>query len=265
MKVEGKNIFITGASSGIGEALSVELVKRGARVIISGRNIQKLRQLKTGLDSLSAGSCILISMDVTKSEEISNGVKAALSQAGRIDILVNNAGISQRSLVLNTTVEVDRKIFETDFFGSVALTKAFLPSMISQGGGQIVVISSMAGKYGFPMRSAYSAAKHALHGFFETLALELSQKQIYVNLICPGRIITNVSINAVTADGSAYGIMDKGQARGMPVEKCARRIVRAIEKNSKETYIGGPEYLLLLIKRLLPGLFFRIAGKISPT
>jgi short-subunit dehydrogenase len=137
--------------------------------------------------------------------------------------------------------------------------------MISRGGGQIVLMSSMAGKYGFRMRSAYSASKHALHGFFETMRAELHDKNVKVVMICPGRIKTDISIHSLTGDGKIYGKMDQGQARGVPVEKCARIIVRAIRHNRKEVFIGRVELFLLTIKRICPPLFYWIVNRASPT
>jgi short-subunit dehydrogenase len=182
-----------------------------------------------------------------------------------VDILVNNAGVSQRSLAVDTDLSVDRSLFELNFFGAIGVTKTILPWMIGQGGGHIVVISSMAGKYGFKMRSAYSASKHALQGFFETLRAELYDKHIQVTLICPGRIKTNISVNSLMGDGKTYGIMDAGQENGVSVEKCARKIVRAIKHNRKEVFIGGPEFLLLLIKRTIPWLYYVIVNKVKST
>jgi dehydrogenase/reductase SDR family member 7B len=265
MKITGKTIWITGASSGIGEALSIEAVKMGARVILSARNISKLEKLKVDLEKISQGSVTLIPMDITKKEEILAGVETVTKMHRQVDILINNAGVSQRSLVIETPVEVDRMILETDFFGSVTITKALLPLMINQGGGHLVAISSITGLYGFPMRSAYASAKHALRGFFETLALELWQKNIKVTLVYPGRVRTDVSINSLDKNGKPYGIMDPGQAKGIPVEICAKKIIRAVERNKKSLLIGRGETFLYMMKKFCPPLFYFIARKISAT
>ena len=182
-----------------------------------------------------------------------------------MDILINNAGVSQRSYALNTSMEVDRELFEVNFFGAVAVTKGIAPLMVSQGSGHIVVISSMAGKYGFRMRSAYSASKHALQGYFETLRAELYQDNVQVTIVCPGRVKTDISVHSLIGDGQTYGKMDKGQAQGVPVEKCASIIVRAIEHNRKEIFIGKRELLLLIIKRICPPLYYKIVSSASPT
>jgi dehydrogenase/reductase SDR family protein 7B len=265
MRITGKTIWITGASSGIGEALSIEAVKKGAHVILSARNRSRLEDLKQRLEKISPGSVTLMPMDVTKKEDILNSVETVAKMHKRVDILISNAGVSQRSCVIETPVEVDRMILETDFFGAVTHTKALLPYMISQGGGQLVAISSMTGLYGFPMRSAYASAKHALRGFFETVALELWNKNIKVTLVYPGRVHTDVSINSLDKDGKPYGIMDPGQAKGIPVETCARKIIRAIERNKKSLLLGSGEIFLYTMKKFFPPLFYAIARKISAT
>jgi short-subunit dehydrogenase len=202
---------------------------------------------------------------VTSPVSISQAVEKVKQLAGRVDVLVNNAGVSQRSFALDTELKVDRAIFEVNFFGTITLTKGILPWMIEQGGGHVVVISSMAGKYGFRMRSAYSASKHALHGFFETLRAELYDRNVQVTLVCPGRVRTNITLNCLTGNGELYGKMDKGQEDGVPVERCARIIARAIEHNRKEVFIGKPELLLLSIKRVCAPLYYWITRKASPT
>jgi short-subunit dehydrogenase len=151
-----------------------------------------------------------------------------------------------------------------NFFGAVILTKAVLPQMINQGSGAIAVTSSITGKFGFPLRSAYSASKHAVVGFFETLGIELASKNISVTVAFPGRVQTNISINAITKDGTPHGEMDPGQAGGIPAELCARKYLDAIHRGRHEVLIGGRELIMVHIRRFLPRLFFRIAGRIKP-
>lgn len=264
MKIQGKVAWITGASSGIGEALANELFSEGASVILTARSVEKLEKIKARFDSLEQGRCFVVPCDLSQSDSIERAIKEVNKQPGRVDILINNAGVSQRSLALETSLKTDRELFEVNFFGAVALTKAMVPGMISRGEGHVAVISSMAGKFGFRMRSAYSASKHALHGFFETLRSELYDKNIHVTLVCPGRVRTDISIHSVTGDGKIYGKMDQGQAKGVPVEKCARIIVRAIKNNRKEVFIGNPELLLLSVKRVCAPLFYWIVNRASP-
>jgi short-subunit dehydrogenase len=265
MRIPGKTAWVTGASSGIGQAVAEELFKQGATVVLSARNMNKLREIKAKLDSIEKDRCHIVECDNTKPSSIESAILQVKQSIPRLDILINNAGVSQRSLALETSIQVDRDLFEVNFFGTIGVTKGILPWMISQGGGYVVVISSMAGKYGFRMRSAYSASKHALHGFFETLRAEVHDKNIRVTLICPGRVRTDISINSFTADGKKYGIMDAGQAHGVPVEKCARVIVNAIKCNRKEVFVGRAELFLLAIKRLCPPLYYLIVNKASPT
>jgi len=265
MKIQGKTAWITGASSGIGEALATELFNQGATVILSARSAGKLSDIKTRLDGIAKDRCFIIPCDVTIQQQIEEAAKNVQQLTDRLDILINNAGVSQRSYALDTAISVDRDLFEVNYFGTIGITKSIVPWMIKTGGGNVVVISSMAGKFGFRMRSTYSASKHALHGFFETLRAELHDKNIKVTLICPGRVKTDISVHSVTGDGKKYGIMDSGQARGVPVEKCARTIVRAIRNNRREVFIGAPELLLLTIKRVCTPLYYRIVNRASPT
>lgn len=265
MRIRDKVVWITGASSGIGEALADELFRKGATVILSARNVARLNELKSKFDKIEQERCHVVSCDVTKPAEIDRAVETVKQLVSGIDIMINNAGVSQRSFALETALAVDRELFEVNFFSAVAITKGILPWMIGNGGGQIVIISSMAGKYGFRMRSAYSASKHALHGFFETLRAELHDKNIRVTMICPGRVHTDISINSYTGDGKLYGKMDAGQINGVPVDKCARIIAKAIIYERKEVFIGGPEIFLLVVKRLCPPLYYWIVNRASPT
>lgn len=264
MEFGGKTAWITGASSGIGKALALELFRRGADVVLSARSVDKLGELKQRLDGIEAGRCRVVPCDVADPASVERAAEAVKSAIGRLDILVNNAGVSQRATALETAPGVERALFEVNFFGAVAVTRSVLPWMIEGGGGRIVVIGSMAGKFGFPMRSTYCAAKHALQGYFETLRAELRGTGVGVTLVCPGRIRTDISIHAVTGDGSVYGRMDAGQERGMPVERCVRIIVDALRRRRKEILIGAPERLLFFIRRFCPPLFYRITESINP-
>lgn len=189
-------------------------------------------------------------------------MKTVLVQTGRIDVLINNAGRSQRSLAKETPPEIDRNIMELNFFSVVELTKLVLPQMLKNGSGHIVVISSIAGKLGFSMRTAYSASKHALQGYFESLRTELANDNIKVTIVSPGRIKTNISVNAVTKDGSPYNIMDEGQANGMNAALCAAKIVKAI-KERKELLVGKTEILMVHIRRFLPSLYYKLVTRIK--
>ncbi|MDJ0735511.1 MAG: SDR family oxidoreductase [Nostocaceae cyanobacterium] len=260
MRFQDKIVWITGASSGIGEALAYRFASEGAKLIISSRREQELQRVKEKI----SGECLIICLDLTDSNSVDNAVNTAIEHYGKVDILVNNAGISQRAFAIDTQEIVDRKIMEVNYFGTINLTKKLLPYMINNGGGQIAVITSLVGKFGFPLRSAYAASKHALHGFFETLQLELKPHHIYTTIICPGRIKTNVSLHALNGDGSVYGKMDAGQEKGMKVEDCAQKIVNAIYQKHREIYIGKADTLMIYLKRYLPSLFHFIASRIKP-
>jgi len=259
MNFQGERVWITGASSGIGEALAVAFHQAGARLILSARRRDELRRVQI----LCGGeaSAKILPLDVTQGAELPQKASVALGIFGGIDILVNNAGVTQRSLVKDTELDVYRKLMEVNFFGAVALTKAVLPSMIESKRGHIVAISSLVGKFGTPLRSGYAAAKHALHGFFDSLRAEVSRYGIKVLLVCPGYIRTDVSLHALRGDGSAHAQMDSGQARGMPAEICAAEILLGIARGKEEIYVGKRDKYIVYLKRFFPRLFSRMIAR----
>ncbi len=256
-KFENKVIWITGASSGIGEATAYQFAKEGAKLILSARREDELLRVKENTQ-LPDNQVFILPLDVEKIEDIPQKTKQAVEHFGRIDVLFNNAGISQRGSVMETDMAVYQKIFNLNFFGVIALTKAVLPFMQAQKSGQIAVTSSVSGKLATPMRSGYCASKHALHGFFDALRSEVYQDNIGVTLICPGYIHTNISLNAVAADGSKFGKMDENQANGMSPEECAKRIVEAIYAEKQEVYMGGKEVLGVYLKRFFPRILSKL-------
>ncbi len=264
MILSDKVVWITGASSGIGEATAYELAKKNVNLIISSNQKKELEEVKNKCEKIGT-KCYSIPFDLLETNKIPEIVTKAYNCFGKIDILFNNGGISQRSLVINTPIEIDRKIMEINYFGGILLTKNLLPLMIKNGGGQLVVTTSISGKFGFPLRSAYCASKHALYGFYETIRAELKNKNIFVTFICPGRVKTNISLNAIDKDGKPYGKMDDGQHFGLPVNKAAKQIVSAIVKNKKEKLVGGKELIMVYLKKYLPWLFYKIVTKIKPT
>ena len=263
-KLTNKTIWMTGAASGIGKALAIEYAKKKATVILSDRDKENLKKVVDQCESIGAKG-IYAPFDLSKHEEIQKTVDGILKEYPKIDILISNGGISQRSYAIETPVDIDRKILEINFFGAITLTKALLPSLISSGGGNIAVTSSMTGKFGFPLRTAYCASKHAVQGFYEALRAELYDKNIKVTIISPGRVYTNISKNAIDKDGKQHGVLDPGQAKGISAEKCARKIVSAIKRNKKELWIGGSEILMIYIRKFFPPLFHLLARKINPT
>ena len=254
----GKIIWITGAGSGIGKALALAYNENGNTLILSGRKKAQLEEVASLLTN-----AYVLPLDVVDEQAIEAAVEEVSTKFGKVDILINNAGVSQRALVTETSNDVGRKLMEVNFFGSVHLTKAVLPLMLETGTGNIVGMSSAAGKFGFPLRSYYAASKHALHGWYEALGLELKDTDIHTTVVCPGRIKTDISKNALKGDGAAHAQMDPGQANGVDVTRCAAKIKRAIARNKAEIYIGGGEILLIYIKRYIPALFRYIAQRVS--
>ncbi|MCL4140871.1 UNVERIFIED_CONTAM: hypothetical protein GTU68_012885 [Idotea baltica] len=261
MKINNQWIWITGASSGIGEALARQLAAKGAKLILSARRVERLDALATTLKT----ECLILPIDLLKAESIQNAIDSINKKNIIVQTLINNAGMSQRGLAQDTILDVDRKIMELNYFGTIALTKKLLPQMIEQNSGQFVVISSLVGKFGFHLRSAYAASKHALHGFFESLALECQEHNIKVLMVCPGRIRTEISIASLSADGSIHGKMDPGQTKGYAVEDCAKDIIKAMEKGKHEVYVGGYDQYIIYIKRFFPSIFRQIAQRLKPT
>lgn len=248
--MKDKVVWITGASSGIGEALVYAYSQLGAKLILSSRNRDELFRVKNGCKNKI--NVHVLSLDLENTASLADKATEAIRIYGKIDLLINSGGISQRSLALETSQDVEQRLMNVNFWGTVALSKAVLPVMLANGGGQIVCISSLMGKFGTKLRSAYAASKHALHGYFDSLRAEVYDQNISITLICPGFIKTNVSINALTAKGTAQGTMDAAQESGMQPEACAKLIVNAIEKRKEEVYIGGKEVKGVWLKRFFP-------------
>jgi len=256
-------IWITGASDGIGKELAIQLAKKGAHIILTARNVEKLNQVK---DSLAGEKHLVFPMDLLKTDAIPDKVKELLQQIPTVDILINNAGISQRSLTKDTSLDVYRKIMELDYFSKVILTKTLLPHFLEKQAGQIVAISSIAGKIGTPMRSAYCSAKHAIIGFMDSLRAEVHNDNIRVLVVTPGSVKTNVSVNALEGDGKAHGVTDPAIANGLPVEECGRRIVNAMERDTEELLIAkGREKMAAKLKRFFPKMVFKMVRTTKTT
>jgi short-subunit dehydrogenase len=256
-----KVVWITGASSGIGRALAIAFSSQNAKVIISARNLEKLSETK-GLCENTENVKIL-QLDISEHSNVGAKTSKAISLFGKIDILVNNAGISQRGFAAETDIEIDKKIINTNLIGTIALTKAVLPGMIEKNSGHIVTVTSVLGKFGAPTRSAYSASKHGLHGFFDSLRSEVYKNNILISLICPGYVKTDVSINALGADGTPHNKLDQGQENGISADECARRMLDAVKAQKSEAYIGGKECGGVYLKRFIPSLFEKIIRKVK--
>ena len=261
-KFKDKVVWITGASSGIGEALALEFAAQGAKVILSARTESNLNCVKERCIALTANSdnVLVLPLDITNAETIPMAVERAQKWGGAIDFLINNAGVTQRSSCLNTSMDAYRAIIEVDVMGQIALTKAVLPIMVEQKSGYFAVTSSISGKVGVPFRTGYCAAKHAMMGFFDSLRTEVAHYGIKVTTITPGYIRTDISSRAIIRDGETYGRKDAEIRGGMDVSECAKVIMNGFKKGKPEIAVGkGFEMNALWLKRLFPRLLFKMA------
>ncbi len=263
MNFKGKTFWITGAASGMGKSVSIALSYYQTTLILSDRDADGLQETARAVEQ-NGSTARIEPLDMSDTPAIFDTAQKVLGDGLKIDGLYQFAGISQRSLVTETPIDNDRKIMEINFFGVVALTKAILPHMIENGGGQLAAASSLVGKFGFPYRSAYSASKHALHGFFETILAENYKHNIRVSMLIGGRIQTNISKFAINKDGSEHGKMDAGQANGISPEKAAQQILKGLRKENREIPVGAGELIILKIKRFFPGWHAKIVRKLNP-
>ena len=260
-----KTVWITGASSGIGRAAANRWAELGARVILSSRKEEALQKVANQWSEEQRSQSFILPLDLSQAEQLPGKVAEALQWAGAVDVMVHCGGISQRSTVLETDLSVDRRVMEVDYFGTLALTKALLPHFVERQAGQFVVVTSLMGLFSSPLRSGYCGAKHALHGFFESLRAEHHDDGIGVTMVCPGFIHTNISMNAVVGDGSQQGTMDAKTGAGLTPQACATRIIRAVERRKPQVLIGRFEIVGAYLKRFAPGLMRRIVRKAAVT
>ena len=264
MNFSNKTIWITGASSGIGKALAIELSNQNAKIILSSRKKEDLELVKNACKNPSEVKIVVL--DLEDYTNLQPKVDEALSAFGAIDILVNNGGVSQRSFVKDTQIAVDKRIMDINYLGTVALSKAILPHFIKNKKGHFVVTTSIVGKIGTPLRSSYAASKHALHGFFDSLRAEHHQDNIAVTLVCPGFVNTNVSKNALTGNGTPQQKMDAATANGIDPIHFAKLMAKAIKNKKEEVYIAGAkEKLAVYVKRFYPKLLSIMIRKLSVT
>ena len=263
MKFKEKVVWITGASSGIGEALAYAFSQQGAFVAISARNQAALEKVRNAC--AYPDKVMIAPLDVADFDRVPAVAAKIIERFGYLNILVNNAGISQRSLVRDTDLSVDQKVMNVNFMGTVAVTKAVLPTMLHQHFGQIVIISSVMGKIGTPLRSAYAASKHALHGYFECLRAEVVDEGVGITIICPGYVDTNVTINALTGDGSPNKVKAESTANGLSPAEFAEKALKAIAAEKGEALIGGKELLTIYIQRFFPRLLRWIIRRVNVT
>ena len=255
----GKIVWITGASSGIGEALAYAFAREGATLVLSSRRAGELEHVRARCER--AAEHLVLPLDLTQPADFAAKTTEVLARFGRVDVLINNGGVSQRSTVLDADERVERHLMEVNYFGPVALTKAVLRPMLERQSGHVVVVSSVMGYLGTPGRSTYSAAKHALHGYFDSLRAEIWRTGIRVTLVCPGYVQTNVSHNALGPGGEKHAQLDPTHRRGISAERCADVVVRAVANGREEVIVGGRETWGVYLKRFTPWLLSRIVRR----
>lgn len=260
MNFDGKTAWITGASSGIGAALAQELSAKGANVVLSGRDHVRLAEVARQC----SGATLALPFDVRDEAALAEATKSAIAWKGGVDLAVANAGVSQRSRALNTGMAVYREIIEIDLLAQIAFAQGLIGHMAERGSGALAFISSIAGKVGVPMRTAYSAAKFGLAGYADALRAELSQSGVAVHAIYPGSIATNVSRNALTSDGSKRGRSDKAIEQGIPPREAARIMVDGIANGEREIIIAdGVEKQMGEMRRTPEALFDQLAANVA--
>lgn len=257
MQLNDAVVWVTGASSGIGKALVKALADNGAKVILSARKASSLSAVVKEYD-LDEDKTFILPLDLEQPGTFPDRVQAAIAHWGRVDVLVNNGGISQRSLAKDTSMEVVKKMMDVNYIGTVALTMALLPHFLERKSGYFVTVTSLMGVFSAPLRSSYCGAKHALHGYFDALRAELYRDNIKVTLVCPGYVQTNVSVNALTGDGTPQKSMDEKTAQGITAGECAADIIKAIEKEKSEIYPGKMETMAVYLKRFFPAILERV-------
>jgi short-subunit dehydrogenase len=257
MHPKNKNVWITGASSGIGRALALDIARAGGNVLLSSRRLERLGATASECRKYG-GRVDVLPFDLGRVEELGEISTEAAARMGRIDMLCNIGGVGMRGGALETDLSVARAVMDVDFWGAVELTRAVMPAMVDRGEGQIVILTGVLGKFGAARRSFYSAAKHALHGWGESLREETLGSGVEVTFLVPGWVRTEISEHALEADGTPHSRMDEGQARGISPEECAARALKAIAAGVPEQLIGGIECGGVYLNRLWPGLFKKL-------
>ncbi|MCX6295694.1 MAG: SDR family oxidoreductase [Bacteroidetes bacterium] len=262
MELQNKIIWISGASSGIGEELAYIAAKEGAKIVLSARREDELKRVAAKC-SIDSQNYFILPLDLEYTENIEEKVEMVIQRFGKIDVLINNSGMGHRTKALNTPTSIDRRIMEVNFFGTINLTKAVAKVMQKQKSGKLVVVTSIMGKYGLPLYSTYSASKHALFGYFESLRQELYKDNISVLIATPGFINTDVSTKLLREDGSAYGIKSDAQEKGMSAADCAKGIMKAVKNDRDHKYVGKYEIFSVYVKHYFPKLFYKLMRKMT--
>lgn len=260
--LEGKVVWITGASSGIGKALAAECALQGAQVVLSARRLDELEKVRISI--LNPDHHISVAMDITDETQVRQAYEQVLDEKGRIDWLINNAGLSQRALIADTSMQTERAIMEIDYFSQVFLTKLVLPTFLAQKSGRIAYISSVAGLLGTQYRASYSAAKAAIHMWANSLRAEVAQDGVNVSVIFPGFVKTNVSFNALNGAGKAQAHQDEAIENGLEADDFAQKTVSALLKGQEYIVVGGrKEKLGVLVSRLSPSTLYKMIRKMK--
>ncbi|MEM6397247.1 MAG: SDR family NAD(P)-dependent oxidoreductase [Bacteroidota bacterium] len=258
-----KTALITGSTSGLGRALATELANQGYSLVLCGRRKEALDQLVEELPTDQGQTYHLLHFDLAEPQDYDQLLQSAVDALGSIFYLILNAGLSQKGFFEKTRLEVEATLWQVNYQSAVSLTRAWLPQAIEQGSGQIVAVGSIAGRYGAPYLTTYSATKHALYGFFESLRYEVEKHQIGVLLVTPGFIKTDVAKKALDETGQAANQDSKAQANGIPPERAARKIANSMTKKSRHSVvIAGKEVVFLYLRRLSPKLFYHLIKKL---
>jgi len=259
MDYSGKVAWITGASSGIGAALARDLAARGAAVVLSGRDEARLAEV-----AADCRETLILAFDVRDDAALAEATRKAIGWKGGVDIAFANAGVSQRSRALTTDMQVYRDIIDIDLTAQIAFSQSLIGHMTTRGSGALGFISSIAGKVGVPMRTAYCAAKFGLAGYADALRGELSQSGVSVHVIYPGSVATNVSRNALTADGAKRGVSDKAIDNGIPAEAAARTMLDEMAAGTREIIVAeGMELAMGEMRRTPDALFDQVAAMVA--
>lgn len=249
--MKDKVVIITGGSSGIGKALALEFGRMGTRVVITGRNEERLNEVGEELDAMNAPN-LCLKLDVAREQDNAHLVKSTINEFGRIDILINNAGISMRALFEEIKLDVFQKVMDINFNGTLYATKYCLPHIL-ESKGSIVGISSINGYRGTPARTAYTASKYAMNGFFEALRTEVMHRGVHVLVACPGFTGTNIRNAALTADGSSQGESPRDESNMMTAEEVATGIIKAIRKRKRDIVFTRQGKLAVFLNKWIPG------------
>ena len=261
---ENQVVWVTGASSGIGEAMARDFVKRGARVILTARRVDRLEQLEKELnEGATSPRAKVLPADLLDLSSFQELTTRAIALFGHIDVLFNNAGASQRGFVVDTPFEIEHRIIQLDLLSPIALTKALLPHLVARKSGRILVTSSLMGDLELPGNATYACVKHGLNGYFYSLAFELKSQGILVQVLQPGFVKTEVSLSAITPTGERHGKMDSTHQKAMSAEEFSRRVFPMIENGKVSIFVSGYEGLAVVLRRWSPSLYRFVVSKFA--